>query len=80
MVSKKFIAAVKLSSAPAYRLAQQAGIDSVTLSKLMRGIVRHKPDDHRIITVGALLGLKPSECFESIEPQQSVVKESGRDE
>jgi hypothetical protein len=63
MVSKQFLVAVKLSPVPAYKLAQQAGIDPVTLSKLMCGIISTKPNDPRIIAVGELLGLKPSECF-----------------
>jgi hypothetical protein len=64
MVSRKFIAAVKLSDTPAYKLAQKAGVDPVLLSKLIRGIIRPKPNDNRVIMIGALLGLKPSECFE----------------
>jgi transcriptional regulator with XRE-family HTH domain len=73
MVSREFIAAVKLSEIPAYRLAQRAGIDPVTLSKLMNGIVRPKVNDARIIAVGHLLGLKPSECFTGQEDERCPV-------
>lgn len=72
MVSRKFVAAVKLAKVPAYRLAQQAGIDSTVLSRLMRGIIPTKPNDHRVIAVGQLLGLKPSECFHSCSPDAST--------
>lgn len=64
MISKKLITEIKLSPIPAYRIAQEAGIDPSTLSKMVCGIIRVKLDDNRVVRVGRLLGLKPHECFE----------------
>jgi len=63
MVSRTFKIAVKLHPQPAYRLAQAAGIDGTTLSKLMNGIVKVQPNDPRVLAVGRILGMKPGECF-----------------
>ncbi len=64
MVSRKFKAALKLGDEPAYRVAQKAGVNPCTLSKLICGIEQPKPSDPRVISVGRILGLKPEECFE----------------
>lgn len=65
MISRRFKAEIKLGATPAYKIAQKAGVDSSTLSKIMCGIVTVKPQDPRVLKVGKILGLKPEECFES---------------
>jgi hypothetical protein len=63
-VSRKFIAAVKLSSTPAYRIAQLVGLNPATLSKIMCGIIEVKPNDPRVISVSRVIGLPVEQCFE----------------
>ena len=63
-LSKKFIAAVKLSEQRSYKLAMLGGLNPSTLSKLVCGIEKAKPNDPRIISVGKVLGLQPEDCFE----------------
>ncbi len=67
MISEKLRAAIKLNSIPAYKIAQEAGIDPSVLSKLICGIVKIKKGDQRVIAVGHVLGIPPSECFEEAE-------------
>lgn len=64
-VSPKFYGAVKLADRPAYRIALEAGIHPVTLSKILHGYNRIWPNDRRVIAVGRILGLRPEECFEN---------------
>jgi len=66
-ISRKFIEALKLSNQRSYKIALQAGINPSTLSKLVCGIEKAKPNDPRVISVGKVLGLKPEECFSSKE-------------
>jgi len=66
-ISQKLKDAVKLSSIPAYKIAWGAGVHPSTLSKLLRGIERPKPNDPRIVAVGAVIGLAAAECFEEEE-------------
>ena len=63
MLSRKFIIAVKLASVPAYAIAQEAGIDPSTLSKIMCGIVKVKPGDRRVLAVGRVLGIPSVNVF-----------------
>ena len=67
MISQKLKAAIKLGDLPAYKIAQRAELDPSTLSKLICGIAKVKPQDPRVLRVGALLGLEPEECFEDEE-------------
>ena len=62
-VSRKFIEAVKLAGRPAYRIAWEAGLHPVLLSKIISGYERIRPNDERVIAVGKVLGLPPRECF-----------------
>ena len=62
-VSQTFIIRLKLHSDPAYRIAQQAGVNPTTLSKLINGAEPIRPDDDRIVRVGRILGLEPEEVF-----------------
>ena len=64
-VSRKFIESVKLADRPAYRIAQQARLDSGTLSRIIHGNGRIWPNDRRVLRVGKVLGLDPADCFES---------------
>lgn len=65
-LSRQFIAELKLHSRPAYRIAQEAGVNPATLSKLIRGIEPAAPEDWRIIAVGRVLGISPADCFEGV--------------
>lgn len=71
MISQTMRAAIKLGETPAYKIAQQAGLNPTTLSKLMCGITPVKDNDPRIIAVGKILGIPAKDCFErtgSLEP------------
>jgi hypothetical protein len=64
MISLKLKIAIKLSDEPAYKLAQKAGLDPSTLSKLLCGIIQVKPNDPRIVAIGKIVGIPKDECFE----------------
>lgn len=66
MVSHKLIAAIKLGNEPAYKIAQEAGLDPSTLSKIICGITKVKIGDKRVIAVGQLLGISEKDCFEEV--------------
>ncbi len=63
MLSSEFIAAVRLSPRRAYQIAYDAGLHPATLSKILNGIEKVRPGDHRVIAVGKVLGLSPDQCF-----------------
>ncbi len=63
-VSQQFLIRLKLNQLPAYKIAQRAGVNPTTLSKLINGIDRVRVQDPRIIAVGEIIGLAESECFE----------------
>ena len=71
-VSTTFLARLKLHDLPAYRIAQLAGENPNTLSRLINGIDLVKPADPRIIAVGKVLGIAPMDCFEKSESQQGA--------
>lgn len=62
-ISQTFIIRLKLHSDPAYRIAQMAGVNPTTLSKLINGAEPLRPTDDRIVRVGRILGLEPDEVF-----------------
>jgi len=64
MISKKLKEAIKLSSIPAYRIAQRSGINPSTLSKIVCGIINIKNGDSRMVKVGKIIGVKAEDCFE----------------
>ena len=66
-ISETFIIRLKLHSDPAYRIAQQAGVNPTTLSKLINGAEPIRSADERIVRVGRILGLEPDEVFDSRE-------------
>jgi hypothetical protein len=63
-ISREFKTAVKLHSEPSYRIAQKAGIDPATLSKIICGILPARRDDSRILAVARVVGLPLEKCFE----------------
>jgi hypothetical protein len=63
MFSDKFLAALKRSETPAYRLAQRTGLNPVTLSQMIHGARRVEPSDPRLVKLGELLGLQAHEVF-----------------
>jgi len=63
-VSERLWVAVKTSRRRAYKIAQEAGIHPSWLSKAINGIESVKPGDPRIISVGKILGIPESECFD----------------
>lgn len=65
MISNDFKIALKLADEPAYKIAQRAGVDPNFLSKAIRGIIKVKPGDVRLIKVGKVLGLDEEGCFEN---------------
>lgn len=71
-VSRKFIEALKLGDQRYYKIAWQAGITPSTLSKLICGIEKVRPNDPRVVSVGRVLGLNPEECFEKGEKEEVV--------
>ena len=63
-LSRKFIEALKLGEKPAYKVAWEAGVHPVLLSKLIHGYEKISPNDSRVIAVGRALGLQSDQCFE----------------
>lgn len=66
-LTKQFLIELKLHKLPAYRIAQKAGVNPNTLSRLVNGIEPVKSRDPRIIAVGEIIGLSASECFSDSE-------------
>ncbi len=64
MVSAKLRVEVKLSELKAYQIALKAGLHPSTLSRIVNGIERIRPQDERVLAIGRVLGLQPHECFE----------------
>jgi hypothetical protein len=64
MVSEKLRIAIFLHPKRSYQIAQEAGLHSSMLSKLLHGIERVKPGDKRILRVAKVLNLDSDECFE----------------
>ena len=69
-VSSRFLVALKLHEWPAYRLAQRAGVNPNTLSRLINGIEPVRENDPRILAVAEILGLAPEDAFEPEEDRQ----------
>ena len=63
-VSREFKVRLKLADQPAYKIANQAGINPNTLSNLINGIELLRPNDERIGRVAALLGMSVNEAIE----------------
>jgi len=52
---------------PQYQIAKAAGLHPVVLSSLLHDARPVQPDDPRVIAVGRIVGVPPSECFEVIQ-------------
>jgi hypothetical protein len=63
-VSKNFIVAIKLAPKPAWRLAQEAGVNNTSLSSIIRGATKVEENDPRVLAMARVLGLSAAECFE----------------
>jgi hypothetical protein len=63
-VSRKFTEAVKMADRPAYKIAWEAGIHPVLLSKILHGYERLRPNDCRVMKIARILGLNPEDCLE----------------
>lgn len=63
LLSRRLLEALQSRREPAYRIAIRAGIHPATLSKLLHGAERVRPNDPRVIAIGAQFGLSPSACF-----------------
>lgn len=65
-VSREFRARLKLADQPAYKLANRAGVNPTTLSKLINGIEPVKQNDERIGRLAAVLGMSAEEAFTEV--------------
>jgi hypothetical protein len=63
-ISRKLYEALRLSDQLMYEIAHQADMHPTTLSRIMNGIERIKPDDVRVLRLGTVLGLSKAELFE----------------
>jgi hypothetical protein len=63
-LSREFLIRLKLNEKPAYRIAQEAGVNHVTLSRLIHGIEPVKPNDDRISRVASVLCMTAAEAIE----------------
>uniref|UniRef100_A0A6M3XVX4 Uncharacterized protein n=1 Tax=viral metagenome TaxID=1070528 RepID=A0A6M3XVX4_9ZZZZ len=67
LMSQELINAIKLSPQKAYKIAQEAGLDPCTLSKLMNGISFPKENDERVLRIGRIMGFSKDKCFSRSE-------------
>ena len=79
-LSRQFLIRLKLNDLPAYKIAQQAGVNPTTLSRLINGIDRVRFEDPRIVAVGQIMGLAQWECFEQSEPHSPKKSVNEEDE
>ncbi len=63
-VSQKLKNAVKLSPKKAYEIAHEAGLHPSTLSRIVCGIERIKPNDFRVLRIAKVLDMEPEKCFD----------------
>ena len=68
-LSQQFLIRLKLGGIRQYKAAHRAKVHPTTLSKLVNGVEKLKDRDPRILAVGAVLGLRPEDCF---EPDNSI--------
>ena len=68
-LSQKFLVAIKLNKLPAYKIAQLAGINPTTLSKIINGIEPLRINDNRILEVARVLGMSIEEAIDHQEDQ-----------
>lgn len=63
MVSKELRVGILLSGKRHYELAQEAGMHPSTLSKLLNGIDKAKPNDPRIMRIAEIVGVPSEKAF-----------------
>lgn len=56
--------AIKLNDKPAYKIAQEAGLNLNVFFKIINGAIDVKPGDLRVARVAKILGLKTQDLFE----------------
>ena len=78
-LSQQVLIRLKLNDLPAYKIAQRAGVNPTTLSRLINGIDRVRLEDPRIIAVGEIMGLSESECFERVPPVNEEDADGGKE-
>jgi transcriptional regulator with XRE-family HTH domain len=69
-LSQKFLIALKLHELPAYKIAQLAGINPTTLSKIVNGIEPLRMGDERILRVAQVLGLDAAEAIDKTDDRE----------
>lgn len=69
-ISRKFKNAILLNRNPQYRLALEAGIHPVTLSRILTGyqILKKKPDP-RLLKIAKIIGYPEDHIFCDFEPE-----------
>jgi transcriptional regulator with XRE-family HTH domain len=65
--SRDLIIAVKLADRPAWRIAVEAGISPTTLSRLISGSLRPRPNDPRLLRVAEILGVPKDRVFAEVD-------------
>jgi hypothetical protein len=55
---------VKLDERRDYKIAHEADLHPSTLSRIINGIERIRPNDPRVIRIGEVLGIPPKACFQ----------------
>jgi transcriptional regulator with XRE-family HTH domain len=67
MLSDKFLARLKMSEIPAYKLAVRAGVSPSWLSMVIHGARRVERGDVRLLRIARALGLDEAEMFSDSE-------------
>ena len=62
-ISQDLFTAVKLSPTKSYVIAERAGIDAATLSRILHGAQRLRPGDPRVLAVAREVGVPASRAF-----------------
>jgi transcriptional regulator with XRE-family HTH domain len=76
--SRAFLVALKLGPRPAWKVAREAGVSPTTLSRLVSGYSRTRPNDPRLLAVARVLGLSADQTF-AREPEESTPPLDGDD-
>ena len=69
-LSQEFLVALKFHDLPDYKIAQLAGVNPTTLSKIINGIEPVRIDDNRIRRVAQVLGLDVAEAIDKTDDQE----------
>lgn len=67
--SRQLVAAVKLGTDPCYVTARRAGLTPSTLSRLLNGAERIRPDDPRVLAVAEAVGVPAERAFARSRPR-----------